>query len=265
MKAQDTGGDKWDQLILPALAEPRRTESGEPILLDDGSVPGDPLRRKPGEALAPGRKTATELTRIKNAVGERTWSALFQQQPISTEGATFREEWFKPIDRLAPQRKKIRAWDLGSTKTGDYTAGVLMSRDKDGQFYIEDVIRFRGTPLEVEKVIFQTARNDGRSVGIRIPQDPGQAGLAQSKSFIRRLAGWSVKAIRPTGPKETRAAALSAQAEAGHVFIKPADWNKSFKEELGTFPLGSHDDQVDAASDAFHALIGGNKAPVLEW
>ena len=31
------------------------------------------------------------------------------------------------------------------------------------------------------------------------------------------------------------------------------------------FPLGVHDDQVDAASDAFNALLGPRQAAVLDW
>jgi predicted phage terminase large subunit-like protein len=250
IKAEEQGGDKWDQLILPAICEQEE---------------GDPLGRKVGEALAPGRKTAQELMRIKRAVGERTWSALFQQKPISTEGAIFLDSWFPAAERIPGVRTRVRAWDFASTTDGDYTVGVLMSRDPQGIFYVEDVIRFRGTPLQVERKVFETAASDGRSVRIVIPQDPGQAGVAQAQSYIRRLAGYQIKAVRPTGPKETRAAGFAAQAEAGNVKLKPADWNKDFRDELAMFPLGAHDDQVDASSDAFNALLGPKKAQVLDW
>jgi predicted phage terminase large subunit-like protein len=250
LKEAERGGDKWETLVLPAICE---------------DPENDPMGREVGQALAPGRKTEEELARIKKAVGERTWSALFQQSPISTEGAMFIPEWFERVDRAPANRRKVRAWDLAASSGGDYTVGVLMSRDTQGTFYIEDVERFRGTPLEVEKKIFETARNDGRSVEIRIPQDPGQAGVAQANSYIRRLAGYVIKAVRPTGPKETRAAPFAAQAEAGMVKILPRDWNRDFLDELAMFPLGSHDDQVDAASDAFNALIGPKKAAVLNW
>lgn len=253
LKAQESGGDRWDVLSLPALIE---TE--EQALLD-------PMGRTLGQELSPGRKTREELLRIKNAVGERTWSALFQQTPISTEGAMFLEEWFTKVDRAPAHRTKVRAWDLASTSDGDYTVGCLMSRDAAGVFYVEDVIRFRGTPLEVERKVMETAARDGRSVQIRIPQDPGQAGVAQAQNYIRKLAGYIVKAVRPTGPKETRAAPFAAQAEAGNVKLFPRDWNKAFIDELCMFPLGSHDDQVDAAADAFNALLGPKKAAVLDW
>jgi predicted phage terminase large subunit-like protein len=34
-----------------------------------------------------------------------------------------------------------------------------------------------------------------------------------------------------------------------------AGWNRVFLDELAGFPSGAHDDQVDAASDAFSGLI----------
>jgi predicted phage terminase large subunit-like protein len=34
-----------------------------------------------------------------------------------------------------------------------------------------------------------------------------------------------------------------------------APWNQAFVEELCAFPNGAHDDQVDAVSAAFRALV----------
>lgn len=45
----------------------------------------------------------------------------------------------------------------------------------------------------------------------------------------------------------------------------PGHWNSCFTDELETFPLGTYDDQVDAASDAFNMLLGPKKAAVLDW
>jgi predicted phage terminase large subunit-like protein len=39
------------------------------------------------------------------------------------------------------------------------------------------------------------------------------------------------------------------------VKIVEGDWNKSFIDELCSFPNSAHDDQVDAASAAFRALL----------
>ena len=42
--------------------------------------------------------------------------------------------------------------------------------------------------------------------------------------------------------------------EAGRFHMVRAPWNKNFQMELEKFPLGAHDDQIDAVSIAYHGL-----------
>ncbi|SDK40937.1 phage terminase large subunit [Bradyrhizobium ottawaense] len=265
----DGKGLPWEILYLPALPYTKSIEredgTKELILNEDGTVPGDPLGRKPNEPLAPRRFSINALRDRQDVLGERSFSALYQQQPMADDGGMFRADWFDAPTELPAKRVRVRAWDLAASADGDYTVGILMSKDANGIFYIENVIRFRDTPLGVEKKIFETAKSDGRSVQIILPQDPGQAGKSQAQSFIRRLAGYIVKAVRPTGPKETRAAAFAAQCEAKNVKMVKGHWNQCFTDELEMFPLGVNDDQVDAASDAFNSLLGPRRAAVLDW
>ncbi|MNX78369.1 Terminase-like family protein [compost metagenome] len=77
---------------------------------------------------------------------------------------------------------------------------------------------------------------------------------------MKKLHGYTVRTEQPTGSKITRATALATQAEAGNVFIlvtgDPARdaWIEPFIDELCSFPSAAHDDQVDAAADAFNEL-----------
>ncbi len=261
-------GKPWTVLTLPALPDVRYTASGEPILNDDGTVPGDPMGRKVDEPLAPQRLSLAALKDFQQTLGERSWVSMYQQKPMSEDKGFFREPWFSAYDgaQLDPNRIQARAWDLAASTSGDYTVGVKMSKSKAGTFLIEDVIRFRGSPLQVESKILETARRDGRACQIVIPQDPGQAGTDQAQSYIRKLAGYKVKAKRPTGDKETRAAAFAAQAEGRQVQYMPAaSWWQDFIDELVMFPIGTNDDQVDAASDAFNALLAPARARILNW
>lgn len=54
---------------------------------------------------------------------------------------------------------------------------------------------------------------------------------------------------------------FAAACEAGLVELERGDWNRAFIDELCSFPTGQHDDQVDAAADAFNYLARAN-APV---
>ena len=136
------------------------------------------------------------LTRKRELIGERAWSALFQQNPIPSGDRLF------SIDRIAvvqPERDAeatVRAWDLAATgNTGqndpDWTVGVKLSREKTGRYIILDVVRIRGTPRQVEELIVSTAQRDGTKVIVAIPEDPGQAGKSQMSYLTRQLAGFT--------------------------------------------------------------------------
>jgi predicted phage terminase large subunit-like protein len=176
------------------------------------------------------------------------------------EGALFRRHWF-PIDDQAPSAEEmVRYWDLASTaaeagKDPDWTAGVLMQRSKEGVYHILDVRRVRVTPAGVEALVRQTAETDGKSVKIFMEQEPGSSGVNTIDHYRRFvLAGWSFQGERPTGEKAERARPLSSMAESGNVHLVRAAWNKDFLDEIEVFPLGKHDDQVDAAVGAFDKL-----------
>lgn len=64
-------------------------------------------------------------------------------------------------------------------------------------------------------MILACARIDGDRVKIRLPQDPGAAGVAWINSLARVLGCYDFVAERETGDKVTRAAGLIAQVAAG--------------------------------------------------
>jgi phage terminase large subunit-like protein len=94
------------------------------------------------------------------------------------DGGLFQRSWFR-IVAAAPTRghlQRVRYWDLAASVEGDYTCGVLMSRDQEGTFYIEDVRRGRWSPAERDDRILRTAKLDGYGVQIVLEQEPGSAG-----------------------------------------------------------------------------------------
>jgi predicted phage terminase large subunit-like protein len=128
-----------------------------------------------------------------------------------------------------------------------------MARHEDGRLVIEDVQRLRSRPAGVQKLVIQTAHDDPPGTRTVIPQDPGQAGVDQIDNYARLLVGHDCRFRRVHGDKETRAQPLSAQCEAGMVTLVRAKWNEPFLQALEAFPEeGMHDDDVDAAADAFN-------------
>lgn len=179
----------------------------------------------------------------------------------ATAGMFFKRNYFEVV-RAVPKgtnNRVVRYWDRASTKaTGsndpDYTVGLKLEKDKDGIFYVTDVVRVRESPLGVLKTIQNTASLDGPRVKIVIEQDPGQAGVSEADYLVRNLAGYQVSVNKVTKDKITRAKPVSSQAEAGNIKILQARWNDEFFSELENFPESGHDDQVDAFSGAFNML-----------
>jgi predicted phage terminase large subunit-like protein len=170
-----------------------------------------------------------------------------------------------PVDVVA----RVRRWDLAATepekgRDPDWTVGLRLSRTSDGLFYVEDVTRFRESPHKVEVALRATAQLDGQRCAIQIPQDPGQAGKAQIAYLTKSLVGFNVRSEPESGDKVTRAQPVSAQSEARNIRLVRGPWNEAFIQELEQFPDPHvHDDQVDAFSGAFSALIGQRTAPIM--
>lgn len=80
------------------------------------------------------------------------------------------------------------------------------------------------------------------------------------------MLGFNFRGDKPTGSKIERARAASAAAENGLVYIIRGAKTKAFLNELEAFPVGAHDDMVDAFSGGLikiseTANIGKKKAP----
>jgi predicted phage terminase large subunit-like protein len=251
--AADGSGEPVRRLRLPALAE------------ED-----DPLGRRLGEALWPERWPLRimgddgfvegGLEHIRAGKTAYWWSAQYQQSPTPREGLFFKVHALK-IDEAAPRSmtKIVRAWDLAaSAATGDYTVGIKMGV-RDGIYYVLDMVRGQWATDERNTTIIQTAETDGKECRIVGPQDPGSAGVDTAKAFTKMLAGFTVKTIKVSGSKETRADPYSAQVNAGNVKLVKGPWNKAFIEEHRTFPAGANDDAVDASADAFNDLTSKGK------
>lgn len=242
---------RWTVLKLPALAEE-----------------GDILGREVGEALWPARWDVAKLARIKEVMsqneGERSWEALYQQNPRAREGAFFKVSKIEIIDVAPAGLRACRAWDLAATEGGgDFTVGGRVEGpDEEGDWYITDVNRGQWGADRVRNEMRQTAQIDGRSVIIHGPQDPGQAGKDQAAQMIALLTGFNVKFEPVSGNKEVRAAPLAAQVNGGKVKMVRAPWNKPVLEVLRAFPTGKNDDDVDALGDAFIEL--NTRLPIHE-
>jgi|TARA_Y100000310_G_scaffold160698_2_gene160494 predicted phage terminase large subunit-like protein len=228
---------------------------------------GDP-RTKANEPLMPDRFSTEYLEEdlkptLSSWGGSYAVAGQLQQRPAPRGGGMFQKQWFKYVEAL-PADIKGRGcwgWDLAGTKkkTSAWTVGVLMLRTAQGVYYVVDVVRFKGTPLEVEDGIYNASDGGPKRCKVSIPQDPGQAGVAQIKTLAVKLAGFDVSFTPESGDKEMRARGFAAQAEAGNVVLIKGPWNKPYLDELTVFPASEFADQVDGSSRAFSELVPTRK------
>ena len=184
------------------------------------------------------------------------------------EGSSyFDRSWVEIVDHppINPMAS-CRSWDLAASvpsevnKDPDYTAGVKISRDKNGIYYVEDVVRFRKTPDLVLKEIAKVGKEDGPDIKVTIPVDPAASGKIAAMFNVRTLAenGVAVKTIKTSGhtTKVNSFLPFCSLAESGGIKIVRGDWNDDYLTELEFFTGGrkGHDDQVDATASSFNTL-----------
>jgi len=221
---------------------------------------GDQLGRSVGESLWPQRYNESDLARIRSIVrreeGERAWESLYQQNPTPRDGAFFKVTQIEFVNEVPEGLPSCRAWDLAASDgAGDRTAGVRIDGpDKDGYYYFVHVKKGQWEPHTRNRIIRETAEEDGIFVKVWGPQDPGAAGVESAIAFKKNLAGFAVTTGPVSGSKELRADPMASQVNAGNFRIVRGEWNAEFIEELRQFPRGKHDDQVDAGASSFNKL-----------
>lgn len=259
-------------LCLPARYEKKHPHVSVPITLKKSGrkMPGD-FRTTEGQLLWPELFSEHRLGSLELELGAYAKAGQLQQRPVPRGGGMYKLAWFgnKFIDASeVPKGGAVcRGWDLAGTaenakNAGDYTAGVKVRRVGTRTF-VEDCVRFKGSPLTVETRMKATADQDGRQVIVDFPQDPGQAGKSQAENLAGMFPRNRVYYSPETGSKETRQDAPAAQAEAGNVYIVRGSWNREWLEEMTHFPNGEYDDQADGFARAYHRTVktpGGVKS-----
>lgn len=246
-KAEEGDGEHWEVLKLPAIAEK-----------------GDPLGRKPGEALWPERYDEEELAEIKRAVGSYVWSALYQQQPQPASGGLFKRSWFRYFredgefyilerpEGLHHVKKKdcwiFQTVDPAATEkeTSSYFVCSTWAVTPEKDLLLLDVFRERAETTKHKAVLkaqrdrwspaFQGVEN--KTFGLNIIQEAKKEGAP-------------IKPLEADSDKVARALPASARYEAGTVYHRmDAHWLEEYENELLAFPKGKWNDQVDTAAYA---------------
>ena len=213
--------------------------------------------------LDPVRLPQIVLDEMMTDLGSYGYAGQVGQDPRPREGGMFKREWFEIVD-AAPSGGigPVRGWDFAGTSEFEakqkgfapaYTTGVKLTY-VDGIFYIQNIVRFRGSPGTVRRTLLNVTQQDGHGCLVDGPQDPGQAGKAQVHDFAALLVGYNCHFSPESGDKILRAEPLSAQAEAGNIKLVKGNWIEPFLNEVDFFPNGFKD-QIDGLGRAFRRVL----------
>lgn len=247
----------WEQISLPC----ERTDDVDDPLLNRPTT-GDARWLSPITDTTPGLFTPERYEGIKSAYLNsgmaHMWWGHFQCRPSAKEGYSIKPDNIEIIDEVPEGvERDTRAYDLASASStkSDETVGARGCKHNI-YMIVSDVLHGKWEPGARDQTIATTARLDGTQVHIRLPKDPGEAGIRTIAALSPMLDGYSYE-FKPPAPlsKKARAEGFASAVNRGLVKFVKASWNQHVKDQLRQFPLGAHDDVVDALTDLYAEVM----------
>ncbi len=215
-----------------------------------------------GEALWPEWYPLPALERIRDTIGQREWSALYQQRPQPDEGTFFQRDWFRTWDRLPPLRYYGTSDYAVTDGGGDYTVHRVWGVDAGGALYRVGGWRGQTTSdVWIERKLdliakFKPMAWFGEAGVIKKAIEPMLARRMAERRIYCRLE-W----LPSVHDKPSRARSFQAMVASGRVFFEPgADLS-----EFLVFPAGKHDDDVDTAGMIGRAMDQAHPAMIAAF
>ncbi|MFO1351902.1 MAG: phage terminase large subunit [Gammaproteobacteria bacterium] len=191
-----------------------------------------------------------ELEAARLELPELVFRQEYLAEFVDFAGTAVRREWLQYADPPAALTIAMGVDLAISTKSdADWTACATLGRAADGRVWVLDVQRLRASFHQVLGFI-QAQAAKWKPAVIAIEEVQYQAAVVQELLRTTRLP---VRGVKPERDKLTRFLPLTARYEQRLVY-HALGLAGAFEEELLSFPVGEHDDQIDAAGFAFAAL-----------
>lgn len=230
----------------------------------------------PTEALWPEAYPIDRLRQIKATLPPRDWQALYMQRPRAGTGADFKRGWLNHYTQVQPstmfkiilvdpssgERSKVK----GATDA-DYTSMWVVGLGSDENYYILDMVRDRLNLTERTEMLFRLHRK-WKPGQVRYERYGMMSDVQHIKAEMnRRSYRFSITEVGGQTKKEERIRRLVPLFQQGRVWLpeslnytqgdgKQRDLVHDFiEDEYLAFPVGRHDDMLDALSRIAEPLL----------
>ena len=240
----DAHSDQWEIVQLPAILP-----SGNPIWPEYWSL--------------------EELNRTKASIPISKWSAQYQQNPVSEEGALIKRDYWKNWEEGKPPKCEsiIQSWDtaFSNTTRADFSActtwGVFYDEEEEkNKLILLDAIRGKWEFPELKKEAkrhYQEWEPDICLIEARAAGHPLIFELRQMNIPIQDVTVARGTSNNPND-KISRVNSITDIFASGMVFApKMKSWAQEVIEECAAFPAGEHDDYVDTVTMAMQRFRQG--------
>ena len=243
-KSGETNYDKWKVIRFPAIAEE------------------DEKFRKQGEALWPERFPLYKLETTKNSIGIMDFEALYQQNPLNSLTADFKQEYFKYFEENelpvqmdiditvdpAISKKKLACnsaimaigksstlpdWYVLDYKFGKFNPGELIEKTFETYFELSSLYPKSFIRIWVEGVAYQEALK-----------------YFFEEEMKKRRVYFYLDTFIDKQDKDQRIKGLIPLYKVG--IIKHRKWMTDLEKEALKFPKGRLKDLIDALSFHLH-------------
>ena len=223
-----------------------------------------PMELPSGEPLWPEFWTKKDIEALKNTLDTRYWMAQYQQQPTAEGAAIVKREWWKEWPEEYPPHCEyiIQSWDTAFEKNNraDYSActtwGVFYHPDNNGvnqaNIILLDYFKDRMEFPELKKKAYEMYK-EYEPDSLLVEKKASGAPLL----YELRAMGIIVNEVVPSKDKITRLNAVADLFSSGMVWAPATRWAENLIEEVADFPVGQHDDGVDAMTQALDRFRRG--------
>lgn len=215
-----------------------------------------------GEALIPELHPADKLLETKAILGDYFWSAMYQQSPKTIGGAIFKDTGVRHYltkDLPAKFDKVIQSWDMTfkDSEGTDFVVGQVWGKHGANCYLLYEHRERMSFTKSKAAVVAMTARFPLARRKLIEDKANGPAIMDSLKAEISGMIP-----VEPDGSKIARAHAITAEWEAGNVWLPHPDiapWITEWIDEVTTFPAAANDDRVDAMTQALRDLYSASK------